>query len=148
MKLPSLILVIAQFVLIALILSPIRDLVVLDIRSLIGLTLIGLATLLAVWALLSMSSGTFRVLPEPAEDARLTVTGPYQFVRHPMYSAIILASMGATLSHGTLKHFIVLLLLIIVLLIKLNREESFLLSRYEDYEDYRKGSKALIPYII
>ena len=147
MKPSSLALVIAQFVLIALVASPIRKLVASDVLSMVGLILIALAVLLAVWALRSMSSGTFQVLPEPTKKSQLTMSGPYRFVRHPMYSAVILAGIGAALSHSTFWHAAVLIALIAVLILKIYREESFLLSRYENYASYLQRSKALIPFI-
>jgi len=147
MKLSSLGLVAAQFVLIALVASPVTALFTSDIVSIVGLMLIVLAVLLAIWALKSMSSGTFQVLPEPTDKSQLTMSGPYRFVRHPMYSAVILAGLGAALSHSTLWHAAVLIALVVVLMIKIHREESLLLSRYDSYANYRERSKALVPFI-
>ncbi len=147
MKLSSLGLVAAQFVLIALVASPVTALFTSDIVSIVGLMLIVLAVLLAIWALKSMSSGTFQVLPEPTNNSQLTMSGPYRFVRHPMYSAVILAGLGAALSHSTLWHASVLIALVVVLMFKIHREESLLLSRYDSYANYRERSKALVPFI-
>lgn len=144
---PSVALVISQFLLIAMMVSPVNDLLSSRSAALVGALLIFDAICIAVWARLSMSRGTFRVMPEPASAAQLTQSGPYRWVRHPMYSAVILAALGAAISHATLWHMFIFLLLIVVLLLKIHREEQYLLLAYDNYANYKTNTKALIPFI-
>jgi len=143
----SLILVIAQFLLIAMMAFPVSDLISTRSPALIGALLIVDGIYVGVWALISMPRGTFRVMPEPAENAQLTKSGPYRWIRHPMYTAIILATMGAAISHGTSAHLFIFLALVTVLLLKLHREEQYLLKTYDEYANYITKTKALIPFI-
>lgn len=143
----SLILVAAQFLLIAMIASPVSDLISTRTPALIGALLIIDGVYVAVWALISMRRGTFRVMPEPAAKAQLTQAGPYRWLRHPMYSAVLLAAMGAAISHATLGHSLIFLALVVVLLLKIHREEKYLIATYTEYADYRTRTKALIPFI-
>jgi protein-S-isoprenylcysteine O-methyltransferase Ste14 len=143
----SLVLVIAQFFLIAMMASPISELVSMRPAALIGALLIIDGVYIAAWALVSMGRGTFRVMPEPAANAQLTQSGPYQWLRHPMYSAVLLAALGAAISHASLGHWLILLALIVVLLLKIHREEQYLLATYDEYSDYTTRTKALIPFI-
>lgn len=143
----SLVLVIAQFSLIAMIASPVSDLFSTRSAALIGALLIIDGVYIAVWALVSMRRGTFRVMPEPAACAQLTQSGPYRWVRHPMYSAVLVAALGAAISHASLEHWVIFLALIVVLLLKIHREEQYLLATYEEYSDYTTRTKALIPFI-
>ena len=86
-------------------------------------------------------------MPEPTEKAQLTQSGPYKWVRHPMYSAVVLAAIGAAISHATLIHTITAIALVVVLILKIRLEEHFLLSAYDDYANYKSNTKALVPFI-
>jgi protein-S-isoprenylcysteine O-methyltransferase Ste14 len=149
MKFPglSLVLVIAQFLLIAMMAFPVSDLISTRSLALFGALLIIDGIYIAVWALISMPRGTFRVMPEPATKAQFTQSGPYRWLRHPMYSAVILAALGAAIGHATLGHTLIFLALIVVLLLKIHREEQYLLAAYDDYANYTTRTKALIPFI-
>jgi protein-S-isoprenylcysteine O-methyltransferase Ste14 len=100
-----------------------------------------------VWALKAMGAGSFSIMPEPNKLATLTRSGPYQVVRHPMYLAVILACAGICIQDSHWFNWLCFLLLIIVLAFKIKREEILLIKKYEQYDDYRKNSKALIPFI-
>ena len=143
----SRLLVLAQFILIGLIVSPTRALLSTSMPMIVGLALMLLATAFALWALISMHPGTFRVLPEPASTGTLTKTGPYAFVRHPMYSAVVIGSFGACIGHGILTNWILLAGLVVVLAIKAHREEILLDQHYADYAQYKKHTKAFVPFV-
>lgn len=143
----SYLLVFLQFLFIALLASPTRDFLTMTPLAMLGLTLLVAATALALWALISMRRGTFRVLPEPSDTAQLTRTGPYKSIRHPMYSAVLLAGLGAAIAHATLFHGLLLVCLTLVMYFKIKREEAALTARYPEYKEYRSQTKALFPFI-
>lgn len=143
----SVVLVIAQFILIAMIASPVTNLISTRPAALLGTLLISSGVFIAMWALFSMRRGTFSVLPEPARRGQLTQTGPYRWIRHPMYFAVLLAAAGAVVGHATLSHALIFLALIIVLLLKIHREERYLLVTYDDYADYASRTRALVPLV-
>jgi protein-S-isoprenylcysteine O-methyltransferase Ste14 len=143
----SLALVVSQFLLIGLVASPVSELISTRSTALIGALLIIDGIYIAIWALISMKRGTFRVMPEPAAKAQLTEAGPYRWLRHPMYSAVLLAALGAAISHATLWHAVVFFALVIVLLLKIRREEQALLETYDEYANYMTRTRALIPFI-
>lgn len=141
----SLGLVAIQFVLITLLLTPVRGLAGTTPHQVTGLILILLACILALWAGTSMRFSNFSVFPEPVSEGSLIEHGPYRFVRHPMYSALIIAGTGAAVSHGTVLKFVFIICLILVLVAKIRREESLLSQRYLGYAAYSKKTHALIP---
>lgn len=141
----SLLLVAAQFCLIALILSPLQGLLGSTPRSLAGLVLIGASTVLALWALAALKIHSFSIMPEPVASGSLTMRGPYRHVRHPMYASVLMASAGAALSHGTVGKTLWLVSLFIILIIKIRREEHFLKTQYPQYTDYSTRTAALVP---
>lgn len=143
----SLMLVILQVFLIAMIASPITELFNTHTQSLVGLVLIALSGLLAVASLLHMQAGTFTIMPEPSRSSSLTTTGPYGYVRHPMYSAVLLGAVGASIAHAETPYLILTAALACVLLVKIRREESLLSTRYPEYAAYKLRTKKIIPYL-
>ena len=143
----STLLVVGQMLLIALLASPVTQLYTGSLLSTLGVLMIVLSIGLALWAFVSMRSGTFTVMPEPTTGSSLTQAGPYQYVRHPMYSAVLLGGLGAASSHTDLAHWFWLIVLCALLTAKLLREERYLTQRYEEYAVYKARTYALLPYV-
>ena len=57
--------------------------------------LLVMALLLAALALSVNRPGNFNIRPTPKPGARLVRSGPYRWLRHPMYSSLLLAGMAA-----------------------------------------------------
>jgi protein-S-isoprenylcysteine O-methyltransferase Ste14 len=108
------------------------------------LTIAGLA--LAVWARLHLGkywSGriTLKV------DHRVIQTGPYAWVRHPIYSGLILALLGTAISIGTVQAVFGFAFILVSFLRKLTLEENWLRLHFgAEYELYQKRVSALIPH--
>jgi protein-S-isoprenylcysteine O-methyltransferase Ste14 len=107
-------------------------------------TATGLA--LAVWARVHLGkywSGrvTLKV------DHRVIQTGPYACVRHPIYSGLILALLGTTITLGTVHACVGFALMSISFVRKLQIEEIWLRSHFgAEYERYQKRVGTLIPH--
>ena len=140
----SKLLVFLQFLLIGLLLvfSPLKDV------SIWAIILIILAITMAIWAIISMLRGKFRISPIPAEEAVLISEGPYKWIRHPMYSAIFLGVCGLFTYHFSWIKLGLFLALIIVLSIKLTWEEKMLSKKFSDYQIYKKHTKRIIPFLV
>ena len=61
---------------------------------------IAAGTALGAWALSANRPGNFNVHPAPRAGGRLVSDGPYRWIRHPMYSALLLAGLGVVLGAG------------------------------------------------
>lgn len=115
--------------------------------STISITLLFLSAALMFWAMLVMSKSRLRVQPIPAPDATMIIAGPYRFIRHPMYSSLLLGSAGLLIMYFSLFRLLLVLILIIDLLFKLNFEEQLLTRKFSNYSYYKTISKRLIPFI-
>ncbi len=141
----SIFLVIAQLGLIAGIVIWPPALPRLSMVSALGLLLIIDSAALAIWAFVALRRKNFSVMPEPVTRGELCERGPYRFIRHPMYTAVIVGCLGACLVYLQPGKWFMLLLLIMVLLAKIHREERFLVTAYSEYAAYKARSKALVP---
>jgi protein-S-isoprenylcysteine O-methyltransferase Ste14 len=75
--------------------------------------------------------------------------GPYRFVRHPIYSGILTMCLGTAIEIGRLHSWLALPLMMAAFWIKLKQEEALMLRHFPDeYPDYRKQVKALVPFVI
>lgn len=106
-----------------------------------------LGIFIGLWAIVVMNQDTLSVFPEPKKTGNLITGGPYQFIRHPMYTAILLVCLALTLADPTLIKGILFFVLLVNQLVKLHVEEKMLIDRYPEYEAYRKSTKKIIPYL-
>ena len=106
--------------------------------------------LLAVGAVLAISGavtlrGALTPLPMPRDGAELVETGAYAFVRHPIYSGLILAAFGWALVQASIVAVALAVLLAAFLRVKSAREEAWLEQRFPHYADYRARVPRFIP---
>ncbi|WP_367881807.1 isoprenylcysteine carboxylmethyltransferase family protein [Ferruginibacter sp.] len=69
-------------------------------------------------------------------DAILVDNGPYKFLRHPMYTAVITTATGLLLLNFTWIRLAIVLTLAIVLIVKLLGEEAVLTSKFQASTNY------------
>ncbi|HEX6808031.1 MAG TPA: isoprenylcysteine carboxylmethyltransferase family protein, partial [Gemmatimonadaceae bacterium] len=85
--------------------------------------------------------------PAMKEGHELVTSGPYAFVRHPIYSGIILAALGTALT-GTVFGAIVFVAATAVLISRVGREEQIMLELFPGvYPSYQSRTKRLIPFL-
>lgn len=79
-------------------------------------------------------------------EHRLIETGPYAYVRHPIYSGVLLAVLGTALVQGQWRGALAFLLLLTNYSIKAKREERVLSDRFRPgFEQYVTQAGFLLP---
>jgi protein-S-isoprenylcysteine O-methyltransferase Ste14 len=79
-------------------------------------------------------------------DHELIRSGPYRWVRHPIYTGLLLAVLGSTIALGQWRGLIALALIAAAFLRKISIEERFLASQFgAAYRRYRDEVPALLP---
>jgi protein-S-isoprenylcysteine O-methyltransferase Ste14 len=113
----------------------------------IGLVLLCAGLAFAVWARVVLGrnwSGSVTV----KEGHELIRSGPYAYVRHPIYTGLIAALLGTAVTIGTVRAFLGVALIVASFLRKLRTEERFMRETFPgEYERYRIEVPALIPFM-
>ncbi|MPZ17665.1 MAG: hypothetical protein GEV06_07120 [Luteitalea sp.] len=80
-------------------------------------------------------------------DHQLVTTGPYRWVRHPLYTTgVVLFSSIGLMAGGWLILLWAVIALIAVRLVVIPREETHLVSAFGDeYPHYRRGTGSMLP---
>jgi protein-S-isoprenylcysteine O-methyltransferase Ste14 len=80
------------------------------------------------------------------QDHQLVCTGPYRWVRHPIYTGLLLAVLGTALVLGEWRGILALAMLIAAHTLKARREEALMVRHFGSvYEDYKRQTGFLIP---
>ena len=80
---------------------------------------------------------------------QLVRTGPYRFVRNPMYTGILVAFMGAAVAIGELYAFVAVGIGVMGIWMKIKAEEEILLEKFGgEYLQYQQEVRRLIPFIL
>ncbi len=124
-----------------------QNLFTFPLHSIIGLALvmIGFAIMIVGQVTLSRNySGTVLI----RKDHQLITHGIYRFTRNPMYLGAIIVFTGVPVYTASLDGFLASLVLIPIILNRIRLEEELLTEEFQDaYQNYKKTTKRLIPFI-
>ena len=119
-----------------------------DLTRLVGVLICVYGLFFTIWARRTLAGNwssdvTFK------RNHELIRTGPYRFVRHPIYTGLLIMSLGTAIEVGRLHCWLSIGLTGIGFWIKLSQEERLLLRHFpNDYPAYQKAVKALVPFVI
>jgi protein-S-isoprenylcysteine O-methyltransferase Ste14 len=111
----------------------------------IGAVLAVAGTALAIWARMHLGRN-WSSRPALKEGHELVTSGPYRIIRHPIYTGVILATLGSTIVSPT---WLVMFFIITALFIwRVHTEERLMMQQFPDqYPAYKKNTWALVPYL-
>jgi len=111
----------------------------------LGVTVAG--ALFAVWARLIIGRNWSSAVTIK-QDHELIRQGPYAFLRHPIYSGILLMVLGTAITIGEVRGLIAFALAFLGFRMKSLVEERFMAEQFGgQYADYQRHVKALIPFL-
>ena len=105
------------------------------------------AVIIGLSALFTMKLDNLNVLPSLTKNHELRTSGIYRFIRHPMYTSVLLLSFALMLSNANTTAQIVMIILLIDLILKSNLEEKLLLDRFDNYHSYQKTTGRFLPFL-
>ncbi len=106
-----------------------------------------LSILLMVWARITFGGRSFHAGAEPTEGGLIT-TGPYRFIRHPIYASILYFFWAAIITNWTLINAGIGVVVTICLVVRIIAEERLVILKYPEYKSYMSRTKRIIPFII
>jgi len=84
--------------------------------------------------------------PVPIHGAGLRTTGPYSWVRHPIYSAVLLITLGFLVAAGSVWSWLWGVAIFVFFWLKSRWEDSLLAEEYgTEWQSWAKSTGALIP---
>jgi protein-S-isoprenylcysteine O-methyltransferase Ste14 len=117
-----------------------------DVLAIVGLVLFVLGLGVAVWARVHLGRNWGQPMSEK-EDPELVTTGPYRWVRNPIYSGLILAMFGTAIAVN-IQWLVVVIPVSAFFVYSAVMEARYMAARFPDtYPAYRNSTKMLIPYV-
>lgn len=111
-----------------------------------GLGSIAIGTLVIVWSSLRLGR-SLTPFPMPVSGGRLMRTGPYRFIRHPMYLGVFLVAVGFADATHSIPRAALAVVLAVFFDAKARHEERALRDRYPAYADYANRTRKFLPFI-
>ncbi|OFW65975.1 MAG: hypothetical protein A2Z12_02090 [Actinobacteria bacterium RBG_16_68_21] len=106
--------------------------------------LIALAGALGLWAAKWLGAG-LTALPLPNGRVELVTHGPYRWVRHPMYSAVMVGMAGVAWMARSVVAAVLAGALIVLFAGKSRWEERHLVAGFPGYDQYRETTGRFVP---
>jgi protein-S-isoprenylcysteine O-methyltransferase Ste14 len=106
-----------------------------------------LAFSLMIWARMTFGGRSFHAAANPTEGGVVT-SGPYRYVRHPIYAAALLFTWTGILSHFSILNLILGICAVTGAGLRMAAEEKLLVEHYPDYKEYANRTKRIIPFLI
>lgn len=128
--------------------EPIQDVPGIVAARIMGVLLAVLGAALSAWAAL-LHGSRLSPFPKPVDGMALIEGGPYRYVRHPMYSGIILFTLGIGLAYANPVTMLSSLAFAVFFMAKTGHEEDMLVASVPGYRDYRSDVHwRLIPFLV
>jgi protein-S-isoprenylcysteine O-methyltransferase Ste14 len=110
----------------------------------IALQVVGM--LVVVWARLTFGMRSFHV-GSNATQGGLVTTGPYRYVRHPIYAGVLVILAGVLVGRHDVDTLIPVGCAAAALGVRIVAEERSVVRTYPEYRTYAQRTKRLIPWL-
>jgi len=104
------------------------------------------ALLLLLWARLTFGRRSFHAAANPTAGGLVT-SGPYHYIRHPIYTAVTVFSMAGVVAHWSWTSGLLGALVWGSALVRMFCEETLVTARYPEYRQYAATTRRMIPYL-
>jgi len=113
-----------------------------------GVVIVAFGLLFAIWAR-NVLGRNWSGLVTVKQDHELIRSGPYRYVRHPIYTGLLIAFAGSAIARGEWRGIVALAIVFVALWRKLKLEERWMIETFGDaYLRYRAEVRALIPFVL
>ncbi len=112
--------------------------------SMLGIVLCVLGVAISVISVLQLNKN-LSPFPVPKPNSKLIINGVYRYVRHPIYSGIILMTFGYGLYSSSTYKIGISVLLCALFSLKSSYEEQQLMYKFPEYQDYKAITGRFFP---
>lgn len=75
-------------------------------------------------------------------------SGPYEIIRHPIYVGYLLVILSLVEAEFTFLRIIAVVLIFAMIFLKIVREETTMGKEVKEYQEYKKKTNAVIPFLL
>jgi protein-S-isoprenylcysteine O-methyltransferase Ste14 len=118
-----------------------------DRLDILSASLIVLSVITGLLAVVNMRLSNLNIVPTLKDKHQLVTYGIYRFIRHPMYTSVLLFCLAFTLTNLHSLSLLIMLVLFIDLILKSNVEETLLTERFNTYHDYKNKTGRFLPFL-
>ena len=105
------------------------------------------AALLMFAARLTFGRRSFHAAANPTAGGLVT-SGPYAYLRHPIYAAVIYFVWAGAIDHASWRGAVSAAVITAGAVLRMLMEERLLLARYPEYAAYRERVKRVVPFVL
>jgi protein-S-isoprenylcysteine O-methyltransferase Ste14 len=104
------------------------------------------SVVLMLWARFTFGFRSFHAAANSTKG-ELMIKGPYHWLRHPIYAAVIYFSWASVIAYPLIETVAAAFLITVGMFMRMILEEKSLLQAYSDYAAYMNRTKRIIPFI-
>jgi protein-S-isoprenylcysteine O-methyltransferase Ste14 len=98
------------------------------------------------WARITFGRRSFHMPANPTEGGLVT-SGPYHYIRHPIYTAMCLFTAAGALAHLSWSAVLGFGLILAGALVRIYCEENLVTARYPEYKEYASTTARMVPFL-
>jgi len=103
-------------------------------------------TALMIWARITFGRRSFHAVANPTEGGLVT-TGPYHYIRHPIYTGVCLFTTAGVAAHLSWPAVLLWAVVCSGILARVFCEERLVVARYPEYREYAAKTARMIPFL-
>ena len=100
---------------------------------------------LMLWARLTFGMRSFHGGAD-ATAGGLVTNGPYRFIRHPIYTSILLFIWAGVAARGSVVDVLLAIVATGAVAVRIGAEEELVVRTYPEYAEYMRHTKRIIPF--
>lgn len=116
-------------------------------RSIPAIVVQGCAVALMVAARITFGRRSFHAAATPTAGGLVT-SGPYRWLRHPIYAAILYFVWSAAIDYRSPQALVAAALVTAGAVVRMYAEETLLIGKYPEYAGYRARTARVIPFVL
>jgi protein-S-isoprenylcysteine O-methyltransferase Ste14 len=115
-------------------------------RGPISITIQIAAVILLIWARIAFGFRSFHAAANPTQGGLVT-SGPYRYIRHPIYAAIFYFVWTGIASHFSARNVLIGVIASGALALRIIAEEILVQRTYPEYAQYAQRTARVLPFI-